>query len=525
MGRGPKPAKGKAKPLVGSKSPKDNAASVRDLEKRLAEALGDKAEAQEQLRTRDREFVEAQDQQTATSEILKVISRSPSDVQPVFDMIAESAARLCDAIDVTIFRVDADVLRVVVHKGPIPSTSVGQARPMVRGTPAGRAVLERRTIHVADVQAEIDEYPEGSASARHLGHRTTLVAPLLHVGDAIGAIVVRRTDVRPFTDRQVDLLQTFADQAVIAIENVRLFNETKEALEQQTATSEILRVISSSPTELGPVLDAVAENAARVCEAGDIGVFQLDGDTLRVSARHGTGPKQDIGSVARIRRDLLLGRTLLERRTIHVRDMAVELDSEYPGMRSTVERFGMRTMLCTPLLSGGKAIGVIVAVRYEVRPFVDKHIRLLETFADQAVIAIQNVRLFNVRLFKELQQKNDALTQAYAQVSEALERQTATGEILRVISSSPTDAQPVFEAIARSAVRLCRGIHGGVLRLSNDLLSVVALENLSETAADVLLSAYPLSPDRAGLVGLAIRSPLSSRNIRMFLQPPHTRWG
>src|SRR5262249_42502429 len=203
-------------------------------------------------------------QQTATSEILKVISRSPSDLQPVFDMIADSAARLCDGIDVTIFRVDSDMLRVVAHQGPIPAFYIGQARPMVRGSPSSRAILDRRTIHVADLQAEMDEYPEGSVIARRLGHRTTLVAPLLHAGEAIGAIAVRRTDVRPFTDRQVDLLQTFADQAVIAIENVRLFTELQqknealtqahaqvtESLEQQTATSEILGVISSSPTDV-----------------------------------------------------------------------------------------------------------------------------------------------------------------------------------------------------------------------------------------------------------------------------------
>src|SRR5262249_16608370 len=155
---------------------------------------------------------------------------------------------------------------------------------------------------------------------------------------------------------------------------------------------------------IGPVLSAVAENAARVCDAEDIGVFQLDGEVLRVGARYGTGPKQDIGSIARIRRDLLLGRTFLERRTIHVHDMAAELDGEYPGMRGTVERFGMRTMVCTPLLTGGKAVGVVVAVRYEVSPFTDTHITMFETFADQAVIAIENVRLF-----KQLEMANREL--------------------------------------------------------------------------------------------------------------------
>jgi two-component system, NtrC family, sensor kinase len=209
---------------------------------------------------------EALEQQTATAEILRVISSSPNDVQPVFATVLTSAARLCDASDATIFQVDGDELRIVAHEGPIPLTPVG-AIPLIRGTATGRAVLDRRTIHVPDLQAEVDEYPESSALARSHGSRTVLNVPLLRGAEAIGAVAIRRTEVRPFTDRQIELLQTFADQAVIAIENVRLFNETKEALEQQTATAEILRVISSSPTDLQPVMEAVVENAARVCGA------------------------------------------------------------------------------------------------------------------------------------------------------------------------------------------------------------------------------------------------------------------
>src|SRR5207245_6530805 len=253
--------------------------------------------------------------------------------------------------------------------------------------------------------------------------------------------------------------------AEIAALRDRLASLTRESAERQkaltqaghreAATSEILQVIASSPTELGPVLDAVAKNAARVCDAEDIGVYQLDGDVLRVGARYGAGPKQDIGSIVRIRRDLLLGRTFLDRRTIHVHDMAAELDSEYPGMRSTVERFRTRTMLCTPLLSGGRAIGVVVAARYDVRPFSDEHVRLLETFANQAVIAIENVRLFN-------------------ETKEALEQQTATAEILRVISSSPTNIQPVFDAVAESAARLCEALDTAIFRRDSDRLLLVA---------------------------------------------------
>src|SRR5262245_39769774 len=238
MRRGPKTAKAKveAKPPVARKSPGDESARVLDLEKCLAEALRDKAEAQEQLQTRDRELAAALDQQIATAEILRVISSSPADVQPVFAAVAESAAGLCDAFDAVIYQLDGEVLRLVGHAGPIPLGPVGQfSIPLVRGTHNGRVVLERRTLQFADLKAEDGEYPEGSAIARRWGQRTVLGAPLLRAGEALGVITVRRTEVRPFSDRQVQLLQTFADQAVIAIENVRLFNETKDALERQTA--------------------------------------------------------------------------------------------------------------------------------------------------------------------------------------------------------------------------------------------------------------------------------------------------
>jgi two-component system, NtrC family, sensor kinase len=305
--------------------------------------------------------------------------------------------------------------------------------------------------------------------------------------------------------------------ASLTRENAELQGALGQASHRETATSEILQVIASSPTELGPVLDAVAKNAARVCDAEDIGVYQLDGDVLRAGARYGAGPKQDIGSIARIQRDLLLGRTFLDRRTIHVHDMAAELDSEYPGMRSTVERFGMRTMLCTPLLSGGGAIGVVVAARYDVRPFSDEHVRLLETFANQAVIAIENVRLFT-----EFQEKNQALTQAHAQVTEALEQQTATSEILQVISSSPTDAQPVFDTIAASATRLCDGVYSVVFRYDGEVVTVAADNGRSAETSAVIRSAYPAPPGRGTLAGRALleRRVIATTNAQDIRENP-----
>src|SRR5215468_6129113 len=206
-----------AKLPVAKSSRHTESSRVRDLEKRLAEALG-------QLQTRSRDLAETQEQQTATAEILRVISSSPTDIQPVFAAVLRSAARLCEASDATIFQVDADGLRLVAHEGPIPSDPVGSIR-LIRGRVVGRAVLDRRTIHVADLQAEVDEYPESSVLARSYGFRTVLNVPLLRGAEAIGTIAIRRTEARPFTDRQIELLQTFARQAVIAIENVRLFSE------------------------------------------------------------------------------------------------------------------------------------------------------------------------------------------------------------------------------------------------------------------------------------------------------------
>src|SRR5215467_14456248 len=250
-----------------------------------ADLIAEITALRDRLASLTRENTELQEQQTATSEILRVISASATDLQPVLDAVAESAARLCRSYDCDIFRLEGARLVLVARHGPIPGGAIGEfTLPVGRGTIGGRTVLERRAIHVADLQTAGSEFPDAMENARAFGLRTMLSAPLMREGTALGVIQLRRTEVNPFTGRQAELLQTFADQAVIAIENVRLFKETKEALEQQTATSEILRVISQSPTDVQPVFDIIAQRAVSLCGAEISAVSRFDGALLQLAA-------------------------------------------------------------------------------------------------------------------------------------------------------------------------------------------------------------------------------------------------
>ena len=388
-----------------------------------------------ELEARNRELTESLEQQTATAEILRVISSSPTDLQPVMDTVAENAARVCSATDSSIFRVDGDGLRLVTRHGELPRLlMIGDHVPITPDSVVGRAAAERRTIHVEDLHALPEtEFPETRARQRRsslTGSRTYLATPLLREGVAVGVILIRRWEARPFSPRQIALLETFAAQAVIAIENVRLFKELEarnreltEALEQQTATAEILRVISSSPTDLQPVMEVVVGSAARLCGATDATILRLEGDVLQLVAHHGPArTTRRIGERIPVTRTTVYGRAVVDRQTIHIEDLAEAVETEFPELRERQRLTGIRTFLATPLLREGVPIGVIAMRRTEVRAFSDTQIALLKSFADQAVIAIENVRLFT-----ELEARNRELT-------ESLEQQTATAEILRVIS-------------------------------------------------------------------------------------------
>jgi GAF domain-containing protein len=460
-----------------------------------------------ELEARNRDLTETLEQQTATAEILRAISGSPTDIQPVLDTVVRAAARFCGATDVVILRLDAQTLRGAAGVGrfaeviarEVGGSLTGLGFPVTRGSVTGRAVVDRRTVHVHDLAAENeDEFPEGRDLQRRFGNRTMAATPLLREGTPLGAIALFRAVVDPFSDKQLELLRVFADQAVIAIENVRLFTELEarnqdltETLEQQTATSEILRIISTSPTDLQPVLQAVAESAARLCGADDGHIWQRDGATLHRVASWGGRP------VARqqltIGRRSVVGRAAHDRAPVHVDDLAEAFLTEFPDS-GAMKELGYRTILAVPLLREGLAIGVIMIRRTEVRPFTDKQIDLVKTFADQAVIAIENVRLF-----KELEVRNRDLT-------ETLEQQTATSEILRVISSSPTDIQPVFDTIAGSAAQLCEAQFCHLFRFDGTLLHFVAHHGLTPEGVEAFRRAFPVAPDRGSSAGRAALS-------------------
>ena len=430
----------------------------------------------QELQARNRDLSEALEQQTATSEVLKVISRSTFDLQPVLDTLIENAARLCEAQIGSIHRVQGDSLPMGAAYGHSLELQdfIKRNPPRIgRETVTGRVVLERRVVHLPDCRGD----PEYHYVQQFENFRAILGVPLLREGVPIGVIIIATTDARPFTPRQIDLVTTFADQAVIAIENVRLLQELQaknrdltEALEQQTATSEVLNIIARAPVELEPVYQAILANTTRLCEANIAALFLYDGEVLSTAASYGT--TQDFAehlehSRPSPSRETTTRLAALERRTVHVADLLSD-PAFSPKPRELYEKENVRTVLSVPMLREDKLIGVITTWRREVRPFSDKQIALVKTFADQAVIAIENVRLF-----QEIQERTREL-----QLS--LEEVRALSDVSRAVSSS-LDLRQVLDAVAGYAVNLSKSDGCGVFEFNptRQAFDIVASHSLS----------------------------------------------
>jgi two-component system, NtrC family, sensor kinase len=314
------------------KSGTSRARNARNARKVVGDQDSIIAELQNDLQRRTRELNEALEQQTATAEALKIISTSPTELQPVLEVVVRSAARFCEADDVSIFELDGQTCVPAAHWGAANPLDIGVRFPCSRGTVAGRIVLERRSFHVIDLQAEAEEFPEGSAFARRLGHRTIAGVPLLHEGVVVGTIQLRPIEVNPFTDKQIALLETFAAQAVIAIENTRLLNELRQSLQQQTATADVLKVISRSTFDLQTVLDTLVESAAQLCEAETVALARPKGTSHHFEATFGTLREFDeyvASHPARIDRGTAVGRTLVEGKIAHIPDVLADTEYTY----------------------------------------------------------------------------------------------------------------------------------------------------------------------------------------------------